>query len=510
MNLLKLSDKPFNIRLIAIISALLNILIHLLVYNNLEYHRDELLYFSLGMHPAFGYATVPPMIGWLAAVMQWIFGTSLFAVKILPALLSGAFTLVAISITKELGGRTYAVILTGITLLVMPFALRSFYYFMPVAFDIFFWALITLFFLRYINTGKDKWLILTGAMAGLGMLNKYMIALLVVCLLFSLILVRDFSIFRKKAFYFGIVCGLIIFLPNIFWQISHHLPVINHMKELNETQLKHVSHSAFLIEQLMNPFPGTIILIPGLYFLFKEKKYRFMGVTAALVILILLILRGKSYYTNGIMVYLLAGGAVFFEKIIRKLALKIILPVLLILIFFPGVPFGIPVYKADGLVTYFKYLEDHYGMTIGRRFEDESIHSLPQDYADQIGWEELTKHAAEAWRQIPEKDKAIIYCENYGQAGAINVIGKKYGLPEPISFNESFYYWLPRSFDPDIEYAIYINYENEMGDDVKDLFSDIKFIGQISNIHAREYGTSVWLCSHPNRSFNEFWSERMK
>ena len=505
---MKTLPKISVLNLVAFGLAALNVIIHLLVYNNLEYHRDELLYFSLGMHPAFGYATVPPMIGWLSAVLQWLFGTSIFAVKIFPALLSGAFTLVAIAITKELGGKTYAALLVGITILVMPFAERSFYYFMPVPFDIFFWALIMLFFLRYLNSGKDKWLILTGAMSGLGMLNKYMIALLIICMLLSLILVRDYSIFRKKAFYYGILAGLIIFLPNLIWQIVHDLPVINHMKELNETQLKHVSHSAFLIEQFMNPFPGTFILIPGLYFLLKEKKYRFMGFTTILVILILLILRGKSYYTNGIMVYLLAGGAVFFERVTRRLAMRIILPVLLILIFIPGLPFGIPVYKADGLVTYFKFLEDHYGMTIGRRFEDESIHSLPQDYADQIGWEELTRYAAVAWDKIPEQDKAFIYCENYGQAGAINIIGKKYGLPEPVSFNESFYYWIPRSFEPDIEYAVYINYE--MGEDVKALFSQIEFIGMISNIHAREYGTSVWLCSKPTRSFNEFWMERLK
>jgi hypothetical protein len=503
-----LSLESLNLKLIAFGFALLNILIHLLVINNLEYHRDELLYFSLGMHPAFGYATVPPMIGWLAAIIQWVLGYSVFAVKLFPALLSGVFTLLAIAITRELGGKTYACALTGLATLIMPYVLRTYYFFMPVHVDTFFWAVIIYYTIRYINTEKDKYLVIAGAMTGLAMLNKYLVALLIISLVIALLLTRNFQIFKKKALYLGVLAGFIIFLPNLIWQISNHLPVINHMKELNETQLENVNRVSFLIEQLLSPFTGTLIIIPGLVYLLWNNKYRFLGITALLVIFILFILKGKSYYTQGVMAFLLAAGSVFLERYFRKTSVRIAIPLLLVLLTLPIIPFGIPVYKADGLVGYFKYIEDNYGVNVGRRFEDGSIHSLPQDYADQIGWEELTKHAAEAWQQIPEKDKAFIYCENYGQAGAINIIGRKYGLSEPISFHESFYYWIPESFDPDIEYAIYIN--NEMGQDVKDLFSEIKVIGKISNVHAREYGTTVYLCSKPVSSFNVFWKERLK
>ena len=104
---------------------------------------------------------------------------------------------------------------------------------------------------------------------------------------------------------------------------------------------------------------------------------------------------------------------------------------------------------------------------------------------------------------VEDKQAAMIYCENYGQAGAITVIGKKYGLPEAVSFNESFRYWIPRSFDPDITSLIYIN--DEMGDDVKRVFKKIVEVGKISNPHAREFGTTVYLCQEPVASFNKFW-----
>ena len=107
-----------------------------------------------------------------------------------------------------------------------------------------------------------------------------------------------------------------------------------------------------------------------------------------------------------------------------------------------------------------------------------------------LGWEELTALTDKAYRMVPDKKAAFIYGENYGQAGAITVIGKKYDLPEAISFNESFQYWIPKQFDPDIKSLIYIN--DEPGEDVKALFGKIILIGRISNPDAREYGTGVY------------------
>ena len=85
-----------------------------------------------------------------------------------------------------------------------------------------------------------------------------------------------------------------------------------------------------------------------------------------------------------------------------------------------------------------------------------------------LGWEELALSPVRPGSMIPDKNAAFIYCENYGQAGAITVIGKKYGLPEAICFSESFRFWIPEKFDPDITAMVYIN--DEMGDDVKQIF----------------------------------------
>jgi len=501
--------KYVNIAIAAL--ALFNVMLHLVFSCNLEYHRDELLYFSLGLHPACGYATVPPLTGWIALIMQNLFGYSLFAVRFFPALLGGLMVFLTSALAKELGGSGYSRILAGIGLLASGFALRTFLLFQPVHIDLLFWTLSLYLIVRYINTSSGKYLILFGITAGVSLLNKYLIGLLFLIILISIPFTQYRNVFRKKEFWYGIMAGTLIFLPNLIWQAVNGLPVINHLAELSRSQLVNVNRAAFLRDQLVIPFAASILTVAGMIYLFINKnarKFRFLGLVLLSVIIILMILQGKSYYTQGIFPFLIAAGAVLWEKLLRKTWSKILLPVLIIILAIPVVPIGIPVYKPERLIKYFNYIEDKYGIDFVRRFEDGSIHSLPQDYADMLGWEELTALTNKAWQMVPDKRSAFIYCENYGQAGAITVIGKKYGLPEAVSFNESFRYWIPAEFNPDITSFIYIN--DELGDDVNALFGKITKVGSISNPDAREYGTTVYLCENPVSSFNKFWIERLK
>lgn len=484
--------------------CLTNIVIHLVFLDNLEYHRDELLYFSTGLHPHFGYASIPPLTAWLASILQSVFGYTIFAVKVFPAFLSGLFTFVTISITRELGGNNYAQILSGIALIIMPLSLRAFHLFQPVCIDIFFWTLIIFYSIRYVNTNLDKYLVYIGIASGFALLNKYLVALLLISLLCSIAFSKHKNIFTKKHFYIGLAACLIICSPNLIWQITNGLPVINHMSELNAEQLVNVSRITFVVDQFTITLASAFLAIIGLFNLAKSKRFRYLATCSLLTFSILIILRGKSYYTMGIIPLLIAAGAVTIEKYVLHKSIRMLLPLAMIAISIPFLPFGIPTYNQAGMIGYFQNLEDRFGLVLGRRFEDGSIHTLPQDYADQIGWEELTAITAKAYEQIPDKNKSMIYCENYGQAGAISIIGKKYGLPEAVSFEDSFMYWIPTKLEIEVESFIYIN--DELGQDINDLFQDIKIIGQISNPDAREYGTTVYLCTKPKYKFSQFWN----
>ena len=491
--------------------ALLSVVIHLLVANYLEYHRDELLYFALGQHPAAGYASVPPLIGWIAWIMQKVFGQSVFAVRLFPALLGGALIILTSSLAKELGGSKYASFLTAFGLLISIFFLRTYFLFQPVHVEMFLWTLCIFLIIKYINTLNDNFLLYLGIAAGISMLNKYLAGLLFLGMIMIIPFTQYRNVFRKKMFYIALAAGFIIFLPNIIWQISKGFIVFTHFNELYDTQLVHMNIPLFLSDQLMMPFAGSFFTVAGIIFLLFSKhahKFRILGFLILFVITALMLLKGKSYYTLGVFPLMIAAGAVSYEVWIRKVWLRILFPVILAILTLPVVPMGIPVYKTEGLKEYFRVLDVNYGIDLGRRFEDGSIHSLPQDYADMLGWEELTMIVSEAYQMIENKDAAFIYCENYGQAGAVSIIGKKFDLPDPISFSESFQYWIPKRFDPDITTVVYIN--DELGEDVEKLFGKITVIGSISNPDAREYGTTVYLCENPTMSFNSFWVERLE
>jgi hypothetical protein len=491
--------------------AVFNIAIHLVFYDTLGFHRDELLYFSLGANPSAGYASVPPFTGIMAWLMIKIAGSNLFSARLLPAIFSGFMVLLASGIVKELKGGNYARVLAAIGIVLTPINLRGFYFFQPVFFDVFFWTLIFWILLKWINTANDKWLVLLGIATGIGLMNKYLILLQIICLCIVIPFTPYRTVFRNRSLYVAAGIALLIFLPNLIWQAVHGLPVITHMKALNDSQLVHVSRVNFLTDQVLIGFMSSLLILPGLFaplFSRSLKLARPMIIVSFLVIFILLLLRGKSYYTAGILPFLVCSGAVFWERTLRSPALRIVLPALMILLSIPAFPLGIPVWRAEKLAEYFAGMKRITGFDAVLRDEDGRYNALPQDYADMLGWDELTEAAAKAYARVEDKDASLIYCENYGEAGAITILGKKYGLPPPVSFSESFFYWAPRDFEKEITSVIYIN--DEMGKDVESLFGDIQIIGSISNPLAREYGTKVYLCKKPATSFNAFWRKRVK
>jgi hypothetical protein len=508
--LMRIKSEENRLSGIVFIIAFLNILLHFAFYNTLGFHRDGLLYFSLGQHLAAGYASVPPFTGFVSWIMIHILGYTLLSARLIPMLMSGVYVLLGASITKELGGKKYAQILTVITLVVTPINLRAFLLFQPVGFDVMFWGLIIWVILKWINTDEDKYLLLLGLVAGMGMLNKYLIALEIFSFLIAFAFSSRRNVFTKRAFYFCLLIGFVVFLPNLIWQIKHHLPTIEHMQALHDTQLVHVNRFTFFTDQFFMSSVAVLLVIPGIISLFSDKRlrsYRPLVTGSVIVLLILAILRGKSYYTIGLFVFWIAAGGVWWEKQLKKQWSRILLTLIILLLTLPMVPMGIPVFGPKKLVKYFAVAKDKFGLDAALRWEDGRIHDLPQDYADMLGWDELAAITAKAYDQVQDKQSVMIYAENYGEAGAVEVLGKRYHLPDPVCFNGSFFYWFPRHPKHQITSFIYIN--STLGKDVRGLFGECKEIGKISNPLAREYGTGVWLCTQPRVDFNKFWEQRV-
>ena len=172
----------------------------------------------------------------------------------------------------------------------------------------------------------------------------------------------------------------------------------------------------------------------------------------------------------------------------------------------PVMPYSLPLLPMQNMV---KYAEEtkKYGLSGALRWEDGEIHSLPQDYADMVGWQELSEIVIKTYNELSneEKSKCAIFTGNYGQAGAISYYGKKYGLPKIISFSDNFLFWAPDSADSEI--LIYVN------DEVEELlyyFQQVTKVGKLTNIYAIESGVSVYLCRYPRSGFKQYYVNKVK
>ena len=493
--------------------AFIKFLIPFLLQNSLyEPHRDELLYLAEGHHMAWGFMEIPPLLS-VFAWLTHLFGDNIFWIKCWPSLF-GAFTfLLTGRIILSLGGKNFALLLAFLPFILGGY-LRVHFLFQPNFLEIFFWTLLARSLIGYIQTGKNKWLYLFGIGIGFGMMSKYSVAFFVVSLLLGLSFTRERKIYTNKHLYFALLIGLLIFLPNLLWQYNRNFPVVYHMRQLQRTQLQYLSPFNFLIEQLLMQLPVFFIWLTGLWYVSfsaKSKPYRFLGWAYCWVIALLLIGRGKGYYALGVYPVLVAFGAYRLEQLtaIRLKWLHVAFLVFPLLFVRAFIPIALPVLSPGKLDDF--YRKNHIEKFGALKWEDGKNHPLPMDFADMLSWEEMAQKMARAYNTMSaeEKKNAILFCDNYGQAGAVNFYAKKYNLPEAYSDNASFLYWIPDSLHFD-NLVLLTDDQEEMQHPFIRNFKTAVLYDSITNPYAREYGDLIIILKGGNADFKEMFEKKIE
>ena len=408
---------------------------------------------------------------------------------------------------KEAGGRKWAQFFACLAFLAAPAFLRSNTLFQPVSFNQFYWLLLAFLIFRLIRTEKAWHWYLIGVVAGLAFLNKYSVIIYLSGIIVAVLLTPLRIWLRRPYPYIAAILALLIALPNLVWQIRHNWPVIQHMKELAETQLVHVRLDNFLLEQVMMFLPVFFVWVLGLIhvgFLKEGKPFRPFAWIYLTVLLLLILLRGKHYYTLGLYSTLFVFGGIFLERhLAGKLGwVKYTLILYVLAVSVVALPMSLPILKPGAFVRFYESI----GMEKFHRWEDGEYCDLPQDYADMIGWEELSSIVGSKFAELtPEQQaKCLVLANNYGEAGSVNFYGKKYGLPPVVSFNDSYVFWAPGSIDA--EYLIKIG----DSDDLEELFHHVEITGRISTPYARQEGTPVYFCADPKTDLNQVYQEQLQ
>ncbi|MFI5186727.1 MAG: glycosyltransferase family 39 protein [Chitinophagales bacterium] len=493
--------------------ALLKIIIPYLLQNNFyEPHRDEFLYLAEGQHLAWGFMEVPPML----SVFAWLthaFGDGIFWIKLWPSLFGAATFIAAGEIILSLGGSIFALLL-----LFLPFIfgayLRVFFLFQPNSPEIFFWTMMVYSIIRFIQTGKNKWLYIFGISAGLGMMSKYSVSFFLISIILALLFTRNRRIFLNKHFWYAALIGFFIFLPNLLWQYDHNLPVVHHMRELQRTQLQYISPLDFLIGQLILNIPCIFIWLTGLWcasFSFKFKNYRFVALAYVFVLVLLLIGHGKHYYALGTYPALFAFGAFQLEQFTaaKRRVLRYVFVLIPVIFGTLMLPIALPVFPPQKLAAFYEKMDTKKTGTL--KWEDLKDHPLPQDFADMMGWEEMAQKMSRAYEMldINEKKHTILFCDNYGMAGAVTFYAKKFHLPGAYSDNASFLYWLPENIHID-NLLLLTDDKNEMQHDFIKNFSTAVLTDSITTPMAREHGDLIILLKGANNAFNQMFKEKIE
>ncbi len=458
-----------------------------------ELHRDEFLYLEQGHHLAWGYMEVPPMLSWLAWCTH-LLGDSFFWVKLWPSLF-GAFTLIiTCRMVKEMGGGLFAILIAGLCIMLTAY-LRLFFLLQANFLEVFWWSLSAYFIIRFINTENSKYLYWIGFAFGCGWLAKNSISFFIIGFGVALLLTKHRKLFLNKHLYGAAALALLIALPNLLWQYNNNWPLLHHMNELRETQLKFIEPADFLKEQILMFFAAFYIWIMGLIWLFTGtgKTYRFLAWIYLTVIVVLVVTSGKSYYSLGVYPMLFAAGSVALQQWTAN-KLKWIRWVTVALILFLSwvvVPMLMPLWKPDKLAAFYK--EKKLGEMGFLKWEDQENHSLPQDFADYLGWKEMTEKAELFYESLPEKikDSTTIYCRHYGQAGALKFYGKdKIFKEKAISDNGSFLTWIPD--DLIFRHLIFIGKQMpDKDDEVFQHFEKVTVIDSVTNIYSRQYRDKI-------------------
>jgi hypothetical protein len=488
--------------------ALAKFLLHLYFNNRYGYFRDEFDYMSCGAHLGWGYVDQPPLIPFLIHVSRAVLGDSLRAIRFVPALASSLLVVQAALIARELGGKRFALLLTAVTVLIAPQYLSNGSLLGTNCLEPNLWMGCAYFVILAIKRDDPRYWLWFGVIAGLGLEEKYSIALFGFGIVVGLLLTPQRRVFLNKWIWLGGLAAFLIFLPNLLWNFYYHWPFLELMRNIRaEGRDVVLPAGEYFFQQtlLVNPLTAPIWIAGLIAFFVSErlKPYRVLGWSYVVCYTVFFLLHGKNYYLAPIYPMLLAAGAMVMESALTRPRVGWLKPAIVVILLASGVhlaPIVIPVLSPDRFLSYTKYLP----FKLPVMEHSHARAALPQWYSDQFGWEEIVAETAVAWNQLDpaERGDCAIFAQDYGQAGAIDFFGPRYGLPRAISGDKTFFLWGPRNYSGNCAIVL-----DDTREKLEQLWNNVRYVGtSADNPYALEKEIDVFICRGSKfGSFSDLW-----
>ncbi len=483
--------------IVAYISAF-ELLLHLPNPGGYGLFIDELYFLACGEHLSWGYVDMPPLTALQAWTARALFGDSLLAIRLIPALAGVGLVLLTGAIVRQLDGGRFAQALAAVAVLVAPFYLAFDAYLSMNSIEPLLWMGCAAILIRMIKTGNTRLWIWFGVIAGIGLENKDTMAIFGFALVVGLLMTPERRLMDSRWFFIGGIVTFLIFLPNLIWMIQHHFPHLEMLANIKRNGRNvALDPIGFFGQQVLGMQPVALpIWICGLWaFLFSEqgRPFKALGFAYLVALLTLLVAGGRFYYLAAAYPMLLAGGAVAIERWLSSPRWRWVRPAYLSLLAVTGAITALVILPLLPPETYIRYT--HFVGISQPKFENRQASELPQLLADRFGWPEMAAAVAKVYYSLPadERARTAIFAQNYGEAGAIDFYGPKLGLPKAISGHVNYWLWGPREYTG--ESVIVLGTPRER---LEKHYARVEAVGTVGHRYAMasEHFT-IYRCSEP-------------
>jgi hypothetical protein len=388
------------------------------------YHRDELYFIVAGSHPAFGYPDQPPLVPLLAWAMHTI-AHSLVLLRLPSALVSVATTILAALVAREIGGARRAQVIAAGATASSGFALAVGHFVTTTTFDLLSTTLLLWLLIRAVVRSSGPAMLAAGVVVGIGCEAKPQVGLVAAVALGILLVVGPRDVLRSWWTAGGVVAAIVLAAPYVIWQQQHGWPQVTVAGNIGGSA--EGGRIGFIPFQLVMVSPVLVpIWIAGLLAPFRRSELRglrFVSIAYAVLGVAYIVGNGKAYYLASLYPVLLGLGAVPTADWTTRAATRT-----------RPLAIAIAVSAAIGAFIALPLLPE-------RSLQGSIVMAINPDQGETVGWPRFIDTVARAWHRIPpaERSRTAIFTANYGEAGAIDVLGT--GLPRAFSGHNGFSEW---------------------------------------------------------------------
>ena len=475
--------------------ALVVAVIHLLTNGRYGFHRDELQFLSDARHLDWGFVAYPPFTPFVERIGLEIFGVSLVGLRLFSVIAQALAIVVTGLMARELGGGRLAQITAALVVATSGLPVFEGTEFQYSSFDYLWWVLIAYFVIRLLKTENPRWWLAVGTFIGLGLMTKYTICFFIAGILCGMLLTGARRYFLSGWFWGGVGVALLIFLPNFLWQVQHGFISVHFLQHIHARDVRQGRANGFLRDQFLicaNVFAAPL-WTAGLVSFLRDRRYRMLGWMYVVPLALFFFGKGRGYYLAAAYPMLMAMGAVAGERWLASLKRGWRLAVEWV--FFTGLvawgvfAFAILIpFASSGALKEFALKNNG-------------------DLREEIGWDELVKTVAEIRDSLPpeQRDQVGIMVGNYGEQGAVEILGPAYHLPAPISLTNSA--WLRGYPTPQPTTLIVVGFSQRQADEA---FTSCRLAGHGGNVEGVRNEESVdhsdiFVCGPPRLPWAEFW-----